>query len=118
MNKGKITQIIGAVVDMSFDTKHLPAVLNALVIEKSDKSKVYFEVAGHLGLGQVRSIAMSSTDGLSRGDEVRDTGAPISVPVGKQVLGRMTDVMGYAIDGKPEIKTSKKYSIHRGAPKF
>ncbi len=118
MNQGKITQIIGPVVDVSFEEGEMPEVLNALIVTNGKKEKVYLEVASHLGLGEVRAIAMSSTDGLARGDMVSDTKAAISVPVGKEVLGRMMDVLGNAIDGKPEIVSAKKYPIHRRAPEF
>lgn len=121
MNKGKISQIIGPVVDVRFEDS-LPAVLNALHVKRVDAegktSTLVLEVAGHLGLNEVRTIAMSSTDGLSRGDEVVDTGAPISVPVGKETLGRMFSVTGEIIDGKTEIKNPTLSPIHRIAPTF
>ncbi len=117
MQKGKISQIIGAVVDVRFEGE-LPALLNALVIKREGKEDLVLEVAGHLGLNEIRTIAMSSTDGLSRGDEVIDTGAPISMPVGMETLGRMFDVVGNAIDEKPYPKTTKRLPIHRSAPTF
>ena len=121
MQKGKISQIIGAVVDVRFDGE-LPALLNALVVKTKDgkgvEKDLVLEVAGHLGLSEVRTIAMSSTDGLSRGDEVIDTGAYISVPVGMETLGRMFDVVGNAIDEMPAPKNSKRMPIHRTAPTF
>ena len=117
MNKGKISQIIGAVVDVRFEGK-LPELLNALVIKRKDKEDLVLEVAGHLGLNEVRTIAMSSTDGLSRGDEVVDTGEYISVPVGMETLGRMFDVVGNPIDEKPAPKNSKRLPIHRKSPTF
>jgi len=117
MNKGKISQIIGAVVDVRFEGK-LPELLNALVIKRKDKEDLVLEVAGHLGLNEVRTIAMSSTDGLSRGDEVIDTGEYISVPVGMETLGRMFDVVGNPIDEKPAPKNSKRLPIHRKSPTF
>ena len=116
MNKGKITQIIGPVVDVIFDDE-LPAIYNALTVDNNGV-QLTLEVAGHLGLHEVRSVAMSSTDGLVRGQEVTDTGAQISVPVGTEVLGRMFDVVGNPIDGKPQVITKKKYGIHRPAPTF
>jgi F-type H+/Na+-transporting ATPase subunit beta len=122
MQKGKITQIIGPVVDVRFSGEegNLPNIYNALIIKRKDaKGKEYdlvLEVAGHLGLNEVRAIAMSTTDGLSRGDEVLDTGAPISVPVGSETLGRMFDVAGSPIDGKEAPKVSKRLPIHRKAP--
>lgn len=117
MNKGKITQVIGPVVDVAFEGE-LPSIYDALQITKQDGTNLILEVEKHLGLKEVRSVAMSSTDGLSRGDEVLATGVPISVPVGKEVLGRMYNVTGEAIDGKPDVVTKKKYSIHRSAPKL
>lgn len=117
MQKGKISQIIGAVVDVRFEGT-LPALLNALAIKRAGKPDLILEVAGHLGLNEVRTIAMTSTDGLSRGDEVIDTGAPISVPVGAETLGRMFDVTGNPIDEKPAPKGNLKLPIHRQAPTF
>jgi len=117
MQKGKISQIIGAVVDVRFEGE-LPALLNALVVKREGKTDLVLEVAGHLGLNEVRTIAMSTTDGLSRGDEVIDTGTYITVPVGMETLGRMFDVTGNAIDEKPEPKNAKRLPIHRTAPTF
>jgi len=117
MQKGKISQIIGAVVDVRFEGE-LPPLLNALIIKREGKDDLVLEVAGHLGLSEVRTIAMTSTDGLARGDEVIDTGAPITVPVGKETLGRMFDVAGKSIDGKEDPKNSKRLPIHRQAPSF
>lgn len=117
MNTGKISQIIGAVVDVRFEGE-LPALLNALVIKRDGKDDLVLEVAGHMGLNEVRTIAMSSTDGLSRGDEVLDTGSYITVPVGKETLGRMFDVVGNSIDEKTELKNSKRMPIHRSSPTF
>ena len=116
MNKGKIAQIIGPVVDVEFE-QGLPKILNALELEK-DGQRLVFEVAQHIGGNSVRTVAMSSTDGLTRGMEVLDTGAPISVPVGKETLGRMFSVTGDSIDGMPDPKTAKRYPIHRPAPDF
>ena len=115
-NKGKIKQIIGPVVDVEFEGE-LPAILNALHL-KVKESRVVFEVAQHLGENTVRAVAMSATDGLKRGLEVTDTGAPIQVPVGPETLGRITNVVGEPIDEMGEIKTKKTYSIHREAPKY
>lgn len=117
MQKGKISQIIGAVVDVRFEGE-LPALLNALTVKREGKTDLVLEVAGHLGLNEVRTIAMTSTDGLSRGDEVIDTGAYISVPVGMETLGRMFDVVGNPIDEKEAPKNSKRLPIHRSAPTF
>ena len=117
MQKGKISQIIGAVVDVRFEGE-LPALLNALVIKREGKNDLVLEVAGHLGLNEIRTIAMSTTDGLSRGDEVIDTGGPITMPVGMETLGRMFDVVGNAIDEMPAPKNTKRLPIHRTAPTF
>ena len=116
-NTGKITQVIGVVVDVQFD-QQLPAIYNALEINLEKGKKLVLEVQQHLGANSVRTVAMGSTDGVARGTEVVDTGAPISVPVGPETLGRMFNVVGEPIDNKPETKTKKKYSIHRKAPDF
>ncbi|MBI4049429.1 MAG: F0F1 ATP synthase subunit beta [Candidatus Doudnabacteria bacterium] len=116
MNKGKITQIIGAVVDVEFAGK-LPAILNALEVN-NDGQKLVLEVAQHIGGNQVRTIAMGATDGLQRNLDVVDTGAPISVPVGKETLGRMFNALGEPIDGMEAVVTAKKYPIHKPAPEF
>lgn len=112
--KGYITQIIGAVVDVSFD-ENLPAIYDALIVEL-DGNKLVLEVEQHLGLSEVRTIAMASTDGLYRGQEVMQTGGPISMPVGKEVLGRMFNVTGDPIDNKPVPQVKKRYPIHAQAP--
>lgn len=112
---GIVTQIMGPVVDVSFEEK-LPQIYEALHIEKADGNTLVLEVEKHIGLNEVRTVAMDSTDGLKRGDEVTTTGAPISVPVGAPVLGRMFDVVGNPIDEKPIPEVSKKYPIHRSAP--
>ncbi len=118
MNKGKIIQIIGAVVDVVFADAKIPDLYNALETpsEFMESKKLILEVEGHLGEDKVRCIALGSTDGLKRGQEVIDTGKPISVPVGKETLGRMFNVVGETIDGKAQVKTKKTYSIHREAP--
>ncbi len=115
-NVGKIKQIIGPVVDVEFESD-LPPILNALHV-KVDGNRVVLEVAQHLGENTLRSIAMSATEGLKRGEEVTDTGAPIQVPVGPETLGRITNVVGEPIDEIGEIKTKKTYPIHRQAPKY
>ena len=115
-NVGKIKQIIGPVVDVEFENE-LPPILNALHV-KVDGNRVVLEVAQHLGENTLRSIAMSATEGLKRGEEVTDTGAPIQVPVGPETLGRITNVVGEPIDEIGEIKTKKTYPIHRQAPKY
>ena len=123
MNEGRIVQVIGPVVDVEFTEGNIPAVLNALHINRisseTNKEEVLVcEVQQHLGEDRVRSVAMDSTDGLIRGTKVIDTGAPISIPVGKEVLGRLLNITGDAIDGKGAIKTKTKMSIHRPAPDF
>jgi len=117
MNKGKIIQIIGPVVDVEFE-KQLPEIYSALEVKLKGNNKLIMEVHQHLGGGKVRTIAMGSTDGLRRQMEVVDTGAPISVPVGKEILGRMFNLLGEPIDGKPVVEKEKKFSIHRPAPDF
>lgn len=121
MNKGKITQVVGPVVDVAFEGS-VPAIYNALIVKFSGsdgkQTELTLEVNAHIGLHEVRTVAMSATDGLTRGIEVIDTGNAISVPVGVEVLGRMFDVTGNPIDNKPAPKVSKKYPIHRDAPLF
>lgn len=116
-NVGKIIQVIGAVLDIKFSSDNLPALNNAIEINNNGK-KIVAEVAQHLGDDVVKCIAMSSTDGLKRGMDAVDTGAPISVPVGKETLGRMFNVTGDPIDGKEAPVTEEKWSIHREAPSF
>lgn len=113
-NLGLIKQIIGVVVDVEF-TGHVPEIYTALTV-KHDKQVVTLEVAQHLGSNVVRTIAMGSTDGLKRGDEVVDTGAPITVPVGEETLGRIFNVLGETVDNGEPVKAKKEYSIHRPAP--
>ena len=115
-NIGKIKQVLGAVVDVSFDEK-LPQILDALVVKHENKDLV-LEVAQHLGENTVRTIAMDSTDGLIRGQDVKDTGNPISVPVGPETLGRILNVVGEPIDERGELKTKLKSPIHKNAPEF
>lgn len=114
---GKISQVMGAVVDVEFKDGQLPEIMNALEVKEWD-TRLVLEVAQHLGDSSVRTVAMDSTDGLTRGREVIDTGAPISVPVGPETLGRLFDVLGQTIDNKGEFKTKKTYPIHRPAPKL
>ncbi len=118
MHKGKISQIIGPVVDLEFREGELPAIFNAIKIIRSDESELILEVQQHLGENIVRSVAMDSTDGLVRGMEAVDTGDEISIPVGPEVLGRLMNVVGNPIDKLGEIKTKKRYPIHRKAPKY
>ncbi|MFM2294488.1 MAG: synthase subunit beta [Verrucomicrobiota bacterium] len=120
MNKGKIVQIIGPVVDIEFADK-LPAIYNALTVEftspgAAGKNKLTFEVQQHLGDNWVRAVAMSSTEGLKRGMEITDMGAPISMPVGEGVMGRVFDVTGQAVDEQGPVKADKYLPIHRAAP--
>ncbi len=123
MNKGTIVQVIGPVVDVEFAEGGIPPVLTALQIPRKSmdtgkEEMLVCEVQQHLGEDRVRSVAIDSTDGLVRGMEVINTGAPISVPVGPSVLGRLINVVGEAIDGKAPIAADKKWSIHRSSPKF
>lgn len=113
---GTITKVIGAVVDCVFPEK-TPEIYNALITKIGDK-EVVLEVQSHLGEGEVRAVAMTSTDGMKRGQSVTDTGAPISVPVGDGVLGRIFNVLGEVVDEKPFNGTGKRSSIHRAAPAF
>jgi len=113
---GRITQVIGAVVDVQFEG-HLPAILNALET-KNGGHRLVLEVAQHLGENTVRTIAMDTSEGLVRGQEVSDTGAPISVPVGEETLGRIMNVVGEAVDEAGPIKTASKRAIHQPAPEY
>ena len=111
---GKITQIVGVVIDVEFSTDNLPAIYNALTLEHDGKT-LTLEVAQHLSESSVRAVSLGSTDGLTRGTEVVDTGAPISVPIGEETLGRMFSVTGDPIDGKKgEFKN--RAPIHRAPP--
>jgi len=114
---GKISQIMGAVVDVAFKDGHLPNIMNALSVDRGEDGTLVLEVAQHLGDNMVRTVAMDSTDGLTRGVDVVDSGSPITVPVGQETLGRLFDVLGNVIDGKGDVKTDKKNPIHRPAPK-
>ena len=113
---GKVTQIIGAVVDVRFPAT-LPAIHNALEVMVGNE-KLVLETAQHLGANTVRTVAMGSTDGLRRGSEAIDTRAPITVPVGKATLGRMVNVLGQPIDEQAPIVSQKRYPIHREPPSF
>ena len=115
-NKGQISQVIGAVVDVRFED-NLPPILGALECKVGDK-KIVLEVAQHLGESTVRTIAMDSTDGMTRGDDVIDTGNQIQVPVGPETLGRIMNVVGEPVDERGEIKPTDRWSIHRAAPDF
>ncbi|MBI2098802.1 F0F1 ATP synthase subunit beta [Candidatus Uhrbacteria bacterium] len=117
MNKGTITQVIGPVVDVRFPNE-LPQILTALHVLRQSGEKLTLEVQQHIGGNTVRAVSMGSTDGLARGEEVINTGAPIKVPVGKVTLGRMFNVTGEPIDGKGEVKAKAFLPIHRAAPNF
>ena len=123
MSKGRVVQVIGPVVDVEFPKDGLPNIYNAIRVEAPEDKKsgrpeirLTLEVAQHLGENRVRSVAMSSTDGLVRGMEVTDTGAPISMPVGRETLGRLINVLGEPVDGKGPILAKKTLPIHRSAP--
>ncbi len=116
-NIGTIVTVIGAVLDIRFHPDHLPNLLNAIEIDNNGQ-KLVVEVAQHIGDDVVRCIAMGSTDGLVRGMEAVDTGASIKVPVGKETLGRVFNLLGAAVDNKPQPQTEEKWEIHRQAPKF
>jgi F-type H+/Na+-transporting ATPase subunit beta len=120
MNTGNITQVIGPVVDISFKGGELPALYNAIQIQKAnqggDEETITLEVAQHLGDNAVRTVSMQPTDGLVRGMAATDTGSPISVPVGEKVLGRILNVIGEPVDKKPPVESEETWSIHRDAP--
>ncbi|MFN7710739.1 MAG: F0F1 ATP synthase subunit beta [Holosporales bacterium] len=116
INRGYITQVIGAVVDVRFPEK-MPAILNALEVENQGQ-RLVLEVAKHLGENEVRTIALDATDGLVRGQSVTDTGKPITVPVGQETLGRILNVIGEPVDERGPVNAKKFYPIHRPAPTF
>lgn len=116
-NIGIVTQVIGPVLDIKFNDGHLPDLLNAIEIKYNEK-KIVLEVAQHIGDNVVRCIAMSSTDGLPRGIEAIDTGVPISVPVGRETLGRIFNLLGDAVDNKPNPSVKEHWPIHRPAPAY
>ena len=125
MNQGKIVQVIGPVVDVEFEPGKLPPIYNALEVPGAGSTDIFaysaklvLEVAQHLGESQVRTVAMAATDGLTRGMPVNDTGGPISIPVGKETLGRIINITGEAVDKMGPIKSTKFYPIHRPAPAF
>ena len=122
MNIGKIVQVIGPVVDVTFEEGKLPAILNAITITNpainDEEDNLVVEVALHLGDNVVRCIAMDITDGLVRGMKAKDTGAPIMVPVGKEGLGRILNVVGRPVDGLGPINAKTKMPIHRESPTF
>ncbi len=123
MNEGRVTQVIGPVIDVEFDAGNLPELRNALVVKKDpsllaegEKDEVVVEVALHLGESTVRTVSMEPTEGLIRGLTAVDTGAPISMPVGKASLGRILNVIGEPVDGKGPVETTERLPIHRPAP--
>jgi F-type H+-transporting ATPase subunit beta len=125
MSQGSITQVIGPVVDVEFEPGTLPAIYNALEVQGIENKDMFaysqrlvLEVAQHLGENQVRTVAMAATDGLSRGMKVNDTGQPITVPVGRETLGRILNSVGEPVDKGPAIHATKTYPIHRPAPPF
>jgi F-type H+-transporting ATPase subunit beta len=125
MNQGKIVQVIGPVVDVEFEPGKLPLIYSALEVPGAGSTDVFaysaklvLEVAQHLGESQVRAVAMAATDGLTRGMPVNDTGQPISIPVGKETLGRIINITGEAVDKAGPLKSTKFYPIHRPAPPF
>jgi F-type H+-transporting ATPase subunit beta len=125
MSQGSITQVIGPVVDVEFEPGKLPAIYNALEVQGIENKDMFaysqrlvLEVAQHLGENQVRTVAMAATDGLSRGMKVNDTGLPITVPVGRETLGRILNSVGEPVDKGPAIHATKTYPIHRPAPPF
>ena len=125
MNQGKIVQVIGPVVDVEFEPGKLPPIYSALEVPGAGSTDVFaysaklvLEVAQHLGESQVRTVAMAATDGLTRGMPVNDTGMPISIPVGKETLGRIINITGEPVDKMGPVKSTKTYPIHRPAPAF
>ena len=118
MSKGIVKQVIGPVVDLEFGDGQLPKIYNACRIPREGDADLVLEVQQHLGENMVRCVAMDSTEGLTRGTEAEDTGSPISVPVGPNVLGRLINVVGEPIDEKGAIETDKRLPIHRRAPEY
>ncbi|MDA1192287.1 MAG: F0F1 ATP synthase subunit beta, partial [Candidatus Poribacteria bacterium] len=116
--RGKIVQIIGVVIDVEFPEGDLPEIFNALEVARADGGTLVLEVEQHLGENRVRTVAMDTTDGITRGTAVVDTGAPISVPVGKGVLGRVINVIGEPIDGGGPVVTDERRPIHQPAPEL
>ncbi len=116
-NIGTVIQVVGPVLDIRFGEGQLPELLSAIEVKLGDKT-IVSEVAQHIGDNVVRCIAMSSTDGLQRGVEAVDTGAPIRVPVGEECLGRVFNLLGQPIDNKPAVEGSEQWPIHRPAPAY
>ena len=117
LQTGTVAQVMGPVVDVRFEKGGLPAIHNALTIPIGERT-LTVEVAQHIGDNTARCIAMASTDGLARGVAVTDTGAPISVPVGRETLGRIFNVLGDAVDNQPNPETEERWNIHRPAPAY
>ena len=120
-NIGKVSQVMGPVVDVRFEEGGLPPILNALTVPIGDGENfrtLTVEVSQHIGDNTARCIAMASTDGLKRGAPVTDTGKPISVPVGRGTLGRIFNVLGDVVDNGPEPQTQERWDIHRPAPEY
>src|SRR5207342_3426500 len=115
---GRVIQITGAVVDIEFPAGQLPAIYNAVAIQREGQEPLVCEVQQHLGNNWVRSVAMTTTDGLARGVDAVDTGAPITVPVGEATLGRVFDVLGHPIDLKGAVVSDVSLPIHRDPPAF
>src|SRR5690349_11028691 len=119
VNTGKIVQIIGPVIDVRFESEeHIPNALDALEVTRNNGDIVVLECQQDIGENTVRTVAMDSSDGLRRGMIVKNTGAPITMPIGDQIRGRLFNVVGTAIDGLPQLSNEKGYSIHRQPPKF
>ena len=123
MNIGSVVQVIGPVIDVEFKEQELPPIFTAIRVTSEgfdvpDPIDIIAEVEQHLGEGRVRAVAMQPTDGLVRGMKATDTGAPISVPVGREMLGRIVNVIGQPVDEQGPVKASKSYPIHRPAPLF
>jgi F-type H+-transporting ATPase subunit beta len=121
VNVGRVTQVIGPVIDVEFDSEHLPEIYTALVIDETvdgQTIKLTAEVQQHLGRNQVKAVALSSTDGVQRGMRVVDTGAPITIPVGEECLGRLFNLLGETIDRMGPVNTKERYPIHRESPGF
>ena len=114
---GRVSQVMGPVVDVRFEEGSLPAILNALTIPIGDRT-LTVEVAQHIGDNTVRCIAMASTDGLKRDTPVTDTGKAISVPVGRETLGRIFNVLGNPVDNQPAPEEAERWNIHRSAPDY
>lgn len=117
MAKGKVVQVIGSVVDVEFPPAELPALFNAVEINNKGE-RIVLEVQAHVGNNWVRCLSFMPTDGLPRGAEVSDTGAPVSVPVGQGALGRIFNVLGEPLDSEGEVKATERWPIHRAAPPF